>query len=86
MWTESMAFFIGMPEIFRDYLIKIVVSHVQIDFCQSRFIICGCLFKFCLLIADIPQSGEGEEADLAIIERFHKRSEHKRTGAAVYPG
>ena len=31
-------------------------------------------------------TGEGEEADLAIIERFHKRSEHKRTGAAVYPG
>ena len=31
-------------------------------------------------------TGEGEEADLAIIDRFHKRSEHKRTGAAVYPG
>ena len=31
-------------------------------------------------------TGEGEEADLAIIDRFHKRSEHKRTGAATYQG
>ena len=31
-------------------------------------------------------TGEGEEADLAIIDRFHKRSEHKRTGAASYQG
>ena len=31
-------------------------------------------------------TGEGEEADLAVMERFHKRSEHKRTGAAVYQG
>ena len=31
-------------------------------------------------------TGEGDEADLAIIDRFHKRSEHKRTGAATYQG
>ena len=31
-------------------------------------------------------TGEGEEADLAVIDRFHKRSEHKRTGAATYQG
>ena len=31
-------------------------------------------------------TGEGEEADLAIIDRFHKRSEHTRTGAATYQG
>ena len=31
-------------------------------------------------------TGEGEEADLAIIDRFHRRSEHKRTGAATYQG
>lgn len=31
-------------------------------------------------------TGEGEEADLAIIDRSSKRSEHKRTGAATYQG
>lgn len=31
-------------------------------------------------------TGEANEADRAIIDRYHARSEHKRRGAAVYPG
>ena len=31
-------------------------------------------------------TGEANERDKAIIDRFHARSEHKRTGAAVYQG
>ena len=29
-------------------------------------------------------TGEASEHDKAIIDRYHARSEHKRTGAAVY--
>ena len=29
-------------------------------------------------------TGEANDADRAVIERYHARSEHKRTGAAVY--
>ena len=29
-------------------------------------------------------TGEASEQDRAVIERFHARSEHKRTGAALY--
>ena len=31
-------------------------------------------------------TGEANERDRAIIDRYHARSEHKRTGAAVYQG